>query len=220
MNLAVEIQVVIITALFAAIGYMVKSVIDWWQNRQKERARIIAEVQRLQSLLQASGEVFDIQQDQVRRLRELLKKNHPAEFPGNAGFEETMTRFYPTFKDDEQELHSIIRAYTEHSMRSVNLALSEWLRADELFKTGAVKSKREKQLAEKLFALEIHLLLWHAKYQAWIPNQPQHALVYMVDENQHGLGFPSDRVVKVNGKETKIEGVETEVNRVLEELRS
>lgn len=220
MNLAVELQVAIITALSAAIGYMIKSVIDWWQDRQKERARIIAEVQRLQSLLKASGEVFNIQQDQVERLRELLKKNHPAEFTGNAGFEETMTRFYPTFKNEEKEIHSIIRAYTEHSMRSVNLALSEWLRTDDLFKTGVVKSQREKQLSEKLFALEIHLLLWHAKYQAWIPNQPQHALVYMADENQHGLGFPRDHVVNVNGKDTKIDGVETEVNRVLEELRT
>ena len=33
-------------------------------------------------------------------------------------------------------------------------------------------------------------MLWHAKYEAWIPNHPEHALVYMADEKHHGLGFP------------------------------
>ena len=75
-------------------------------------------------------------------------------------------------------------------MRSINLAVSEWLKSDVLFKTGVVESQRNRRLAESLFALEIHLLLWHAKYEAWIPNHPEHALVYMVDEKQHGLGFP------------------------------
>ena len=38
--------------------------------------------------------------------------------------------------------------------------------------------------------LEIHLLLWRAKFEYWIPNNPEHCVVYMADEKKHGLGFP------------------------------
>jgi hypothetical protein len=43
----------------------------------------------------------------------------------------------------------------------------------------------------------LHLRLWHAKYEAWIPGHPRHALVYLADEEQHGIGFPGglDQVV-------------------------
>ena len=47
------------------------------------------------------------------------------------------------------------------------------------------------KLAAELVKLESHLLLWIAKYKAWIPEHNEHALVYMADENEHGLGFPS-----------------------------
>lgn len=215
----VEIQVSVIGAAFAVAGYTLKSVIDWWQNRRKEQARTIAQLQRLQSLLNASREVFDMQQDQVKRLTKLLEKNHPAEFRSGGGFEETMSRYHSIFNDEEKEIHSIIRAYTEHSLRPVNLAMSEWLRSDELFKTGVVDSRRKRRLADNLIALEVHLLLWHAKYEVWIPDQPQHALVYMVDEQEHGLGFPGDREIEVDGVKTKVDGLDTDVRRVLEELR-
>jgi hypothetical protein len=46
MTWPVEILVAVIGAIFAAIGYMIKSVIDWWQNRQKERAQTLAQLQR------------------------------------------------------------------------------------------------------------------------------------------------------------------------------
>lgn len=38
--------------------------------------------------------------------------------------------------------------------------------------------------------LASHLMLWHAKYEAWIPSNNKHALLYMEDEEEHGLGFP------------------------------
>jgi len=38
--------------------------------------------------------------------------------------------------------------------------------------------------------LQAHLLLWLAKYEIWIPASPEHALVYLADEKEHGVGFP------------------------------
>jgi hypothetical protein len=32
--------------------------------------------------------------------------------------------------------------------------------------------------------------MWNAKFEAWIPRHPTHALVYLDDESEHGIGFP------------------------------
>ena len=215
MALPVEIQVSLIGAALAIAGYAVKSGIGWWQRKRKERAQTIGQLQRLQSLLNGAGTVYSLQQEKVKYLLQLLAKNHPAEYRAGVGYDERMARCYPVFNAEEKELHSIIRAYTQHSLRSVNQALSEWLRSDVLFKTGVVASNRRKQLAENLFDLEMHLLLWQAKCESWLPDQPEHALVYMADEKAHGLGFPKDR--KKNG--VTVDGVDKDVAAVLKELR-
>ena len=38
---------------------------------------------------------------------------------------------------------------------------------------------------------------WHAKYEALLPSMPEHALVYLADEEKHGIGFPTgiDKIV-------------------------
>lgn len=219
MNLPVEIKVAILGGALAAVGYFGKSLISWRQDRQKYKAQNISELQRLQSLLNASRTLFDLQQEQVDRLLLMIEENHPAEYNPCLGFEERMESCYPIFDKTEREIHGIIRAYSEHSLRPINLAMSAWLRSDMLFKTGLVKSRRRKALAKNLFDLEIHLLLWNAKYVAWLPGQPHHALVYMADENEHGLGFPGDRIVKENGEDIYVEGTDNCVAAVLKELR-
>ena len=64
------------------------------------------------------------------------------------------------------------------------------LRADIYHRTMRGKTEDEARLALLLNQLDAHLLLWLAKYEGWIPNRPDHALVYLADEQQHGLGFP------------------------------
>ncbi len=219
MSLPLEIQLAIIGAALAAVGYFGKSLIGWWQDKRNDKAQTIAELQRLQSLLNASRTLFRLQQGQVDRLLLMLQKNQPAEYDPSVGDDERMELCYPVFDKVEREIHGIIRAYTEHSLRPINLAMSEWLRSDMLFKTGLVKSRRRKSLARNLFDLEIHLLLWNAKYEAWLPGQPHHALVYMADENEHGLGFPGDRIVKENGEDIYVDGTDKDVAAVIDELR-
>jgi hypothetical protein len=199
MTWPVELQVAVFGAASAGVGYGIRSAIDWRKSRRHERERTIAELQRLQSLLNAGHEVFFMQRNQVDRLIALLEQNHPTECENLTGVEEKMERCYRILNKTEKEIHTIIRSYTKHSMRSINLAVSEWLKSDGLFKTGVVKSQRKEQLAETLVALEIHLLLWHAKYEAWIPNHLEHAIVYMDDEKHHGLGFPGAKYARRPG---------------------
>ncbi len=211
------IRTLLVAALSAIAAYGWKSWIEGRERKRKERASTIAQLQDLKSLLDTSKELFQIQQEQVKRLMELLRHNHPAEFAKGQGYDERMARCYALLNDEEKARHGIIRAYTEHSMRRVNEAIQRWLDGDKQFKTGQVQSSRQEQLADSLRELEMHLLLWRAKFEYWIPNNPEHALVYMADEKAHGLGFPKDRLIEADGR--KSGGVDTEVTRVLDELR-
>ncbi len=198
-NIPEWVGVAILGAVFAIAGYIGKSTVDWWQEKQKERAATVAQLQTMQSLLSASRAIFDLQQIQLERLMTLLEKSHSKEYHGSNGYEEIISRCYATMNEQEKELHGIIRAYTEHSLRKVNHTMSDWLKADTTFKTGNVPSVRRRELASELIALEIHLLLWQAKFESWVPRHLEHALVYMADEKAHGLGFPGERESVENG---------------------
>jgi len=70
--------------------------------------------------------------------------------------------------------------------------LAEWLRGDVRHRIiSQQRDEREIRLAELLNQLDAHLLLWLAKYKRWMPDRPDHALVYLDDEERHGLGFPT-----------------------------
>jgi hypothetical protein len=65
-----------------------------------------------------------------------------------------------------------------------------WVRTDVEHRTVREGTEDQAKFATLLNQLDSHLLLWFAKYEAWLPNQPNHALVYLDDEEQHGLKFP------------------------------
>ena len=213
-----EFQVAAVGAVFAGLGYFGKMVMDWRQERRKERAELIAQLHALQSLLKASGALFTIQHEQVEALMVLLKQNHLEEYNEGDGYDETLTRCYPVMNTDERERHEVIRAYSEFSMRKVNQGLSEWCAADRMFKSAVARTSRRRELARELFALEIHLTLWHAKYESWIPGHPERGLVYLADVKKHGLGFPREAREERNGLTVLRLGVEAEVAGALQEL--
>jgi hypothetical protein len=190
----------LIGAILAAFGYLAKSGIELWSAaRQRNDARRAALVE-LQSLLRAAGVTFQIQNQHARNLSEIVKRSHSEEVRGARGFEDTLTRGYPRFDAEEKELHSLIRSMTTTVLRPTNLALLEWLRRDTFHK--AQPADKMHGLSRYLSHLEAHLILWHAKYEAWIPEHPEHALVYLDDEKEHGLGFPGgidEIVAKVTG---------------------
>jgi hypothetical protein len=183
---------IVLTAIIGAIGWFWKTTYDWREQRRQLRAERIASLQQLSTLLDTSRRVFEIQAKQRNRLLELLNKNHPDKVDTSAGYDAVFEKLYDEFTPEEKELHGVIRAMTVNAMRKINLDISDWLKGDDSFKTRAVSLTKQDDLSGQLRKLELHLALWHAKYQYWIPENLKHALVYLGDEKEHGIKFPTE----------------------------
>jgi hypothetical protein len=155
-------------------------------SEERRRARL----HELESLLRASRTAFLVQRTLADRLAERILSTHEVDSPKGEGFESLFARLHPHFDADETDLHKVIRGYTEHALCPLNEAMLAWLEGDTYFRTRRGSESDEAQLASGLNQLEAHLWLWRAKYRSWIPDHPQHALVYLADEADHGLGFP------------------------------
>jgi hypothetical protein len=96
--------------------------------------------------------------------------------------------------DVERDTHSVIRGTTTNSINIVNQELEKWIQADREFKINSVKELRTidfgSEFAKQLNQLELHLNLWRDKYNVWMNNE-KHCVVYLDDEIQHGVGFPT-----------------------------
>lgn len=179
-----------IGAIIAALGYLAKTAIELITAARREQRERRAALVRLGSLLRATGVAFEIQNDLAQRLLAAIEKNHP-DVSTEGGYERAISRAYPRLSEDELELHAMVRGYTINALKPTNEKILEWVREDTFFKSRQGKGKLEDELAQKLSHLEAHLLLWLAKYEAWIPNDKHHSLVYLADEQRHGLGFPT-----------------------------
>jgi hypothetical protein len=177
-------------AALAALGYVGRLLVEWIASVRTAKAARRAKLAQLSSLLRAAWVAFVIQNNHAKRLAILIRKHHQDPVDSGGGYERLFTSGYPTFTDEERELHDIIRTITTNTLRPTNQALLEWVQQDVVFK--GLRQGSAGELAKKLSDLEAHLLLWHAKYETWIPQKPEHALVYMADEQEHGLGFPKE----------------------------
>jgi hypothetical protein len=177
-------------AVFAAIGYVSKLVIEWIKGLTDEHRRRRSQLVQLQSLLRAGFYTYDTQIGHREKLTKMIEQRTGKELSSEGdGYDQFFADSFQSFVASEKELHDIIRAFTIHAMRPVNLSLLQWLRADSYFKAQSGDTSLGK-LAGELARLEIHLILWLAKYEVWIPEFKAHALVYLVDEKGHGVGFP------------------------------
>lgn len=180
----------VIGFIIAVLGYIGKLIVEslnaFQERRNARRARLVE----LHCLLKAGKTSFDIQAELRDRLDSSITENHP-KIPQEGGYEKRFTAAYEKFSPEEKELHSLIQSITVYSLKPTNEAVSNWLKADTYFKVQRLDDSLSGRLANELFKLESHLLLWHAKYQAWIPGHPEHALVYLADEARHGVGFPA-----------------------------
>ncbi len=180
-----------IGAIIAALGYVIKLFIDWIQARNEQKVARHARLTKLNSLLDAARATFNIQNEHAQRLLEMLEESN-IKVVGE-GYEQKLASAYNDMDKDQLQLHKLIRSMTVNAMRPTNLAISNWLDSDDYY-----LAQKKGQLAYLLTQLNAHLILWLAKYESWIPNQEHHALVYMADEQRHGVGFPSelDQAVK------------------------
>ncbi len=178
-------------AVVAAAGYVGKLAIESWGEWRRAEAQSLAQLFKLQALLRASGAAYLVQRELAERLKNQLKAAHPEDVPKSPGLERLFSHLHSRFRPEEAELHEIIRAYTEHALLPINETLAEWLRNDVRYRVARPEmNEPEIRLAELLNQLDAHLLLWFAKYRRWLPDRPDHALVYLHDEEEHGLGFP------------------------------
>jgi hypothetical protein len=183
-------------AVIAAISYVAKLIIellrDWYQAvRQAKEARL-TQLVRLRSLLREAKMSFKAQNEKAKMLLNMVQANHQNAFQLKSGYEYIFSTIYPDFTTDERELHEIIRSYTVYALRPTNQLLTEWLNNDTFFKAQYMKKSILGDFAKNLLDLDTHLLMWNAKYDGWIPNKPEHALIYLADEERYGPGFPHD----------------------------
>ena len=181
---------VVAGAVVAAVGYVAKLGVETWQQLRERKAAQHAELLRLQALLNASGAAFRVQADLRNRLTVDLQNRLGPDTPPHQGFEELFTLSYDRFTPGEQALHRVIRAYTEFAMYPLNQAVLRWLDEDTHYRGLTHGGAARLGLPEQLNALDIHVRLWLAKYQGWMPDHPEHALVYLDDEKKHGVKFP------------------------------
>jgi hypothetical protein len=179
----------IVAGGLAALGYLGRLLVEAWRDWRSRRAERLARLLELQALLRASKVAFVIQRQLAGRLADGLRAEHPTDLPGDPGLERMFSHLYDSFSANDRDLHAVIRGYTVSALHSVNTEMAAWLKSDTSFKTATGNSDDPAGLAEQLHRLEAHLLLWLAKYDAWIPDRPDHALVYLADEERQGLGF-------------------------------
>jgi hypothetical protein len=188
------IDATVAAAVLAGLGYVAKQFIDLVNARLAIRRARKANLLKLHALLRAGRVIFEVQNRLVRELVDQLARNHPELVQGDS-FEDILVSARSKYTAAEAQQHSVIRGQTTHALHNINTEISQWLSDDQYFKTYTEGSRlfrrpKFKQLAYMLAILEAHLRLWHAKYEAWIPEHPEHALVYLDDEARHGVGFP------------------------------
>jgi hypothetical protein len=172
----------------------------------------LAKLVELHSLLRAGRESYELQQSHMETLSKWICKNHTEkkyagwtlpltssaekdkeftkEEDTKGDIEDSLSESYYEFYPHEMELHNFIRSITINTIRPVNKALLQWLKNDTYFKGQSNRKDIYGKLAEDLANLEAHLLQWPAKYEVWVPNNPQHVVVYMADEKDYGVPFP------------------------------
>jgi hypothetical protein len=181
----------VLGAVIAAAGYVAKLLLEWLGEIRKRGRTRRSQLVELHSLLRAGKAAFNVQCENRDRLEELIFQKDSELAKSISGYERLFTAAYPNMSANEKELHAIIRAITTNTIQPLNKDLLEWLREDTYFKATTWGSGLRSQVARKLADLEAHLFLWRAKYTIWIPNDPAHSLVYMADEERHGVGFPN-----------------------------
>ena len=141
------------------------------------------------ALIRAGDAAWAVQRVNRNRLTESIRTR--SSVAGNdEGYDRLFANAFLGMSREEKELHAVIRAITVHTFKPLNDELLEWLATDADFRVHPVDHSPRGRLAKYLADLEAHLILWRAKFTAWIPDHPERALVYLADEQRHGLGFP------------------------------
>jgi hypothetical protein len=180
----------IVGAIIAAAGYVGKLLVDVVLDFRKRKRDRRSQLVELRSLLRAAKTSFTIQNQHATRLLNMLRRSDSQPLTEAVGYERIFASKYAAFSPEEKELHDIIRGITIHALKPTNTELLNWIQRDSYFRGQRKSEEQIGSLPECLSDLHTHLLLWLAKYETWIPDQPEHALIYLDDEQKHGVEFP------------------------------
>ncbi len=100
----------ILGATLAALGYVAKDVYKYLKKLRGQRGELLSKLHELQGLLHESGSLFRSQNDQVRRLLNMLQHNHPGQISAEKGFDEAFFRASSLFTEEEKELNCSFEA--------------------------------------------------------------------------------------------------------------
>jgi hypothetical protein len=180
----------VLGALIALFGWVGKQIADWYTRVRAEESARRARLVGLLALIRAGDVAFQIQSENRDRLEASIYARDKELAGGGHGYDKLFAIAFPDMTDAEHELHHVIRAITVYTIQPLNESLLKWLSEDVEFRVRPPGQSQRAQLAKYLTDLEAHLLLWQAKFKAWIPERPERALVYLADEETHGIGFP------------------------------
>jgi hypothetical protein len=182
----------VLGAVLAVLGYVGTQFVQWLGRlRGEERARR-AKLAELLALIRAGDAAWKVQCENRDRLVKMITEREPALSTTVLGFDQLLAVAHSTMTREERDLHDVVRAITVHTFHPLNQALLQWLQADTEFRVRPPDQTSRGRLSKYLADLEAHLLLWEAKYRVWIPDHPERALVYLADEESHGIGFPKN----------------------------
>ena len=188
----------ILGALIALLSWLGKQFAEWSAKLRAEERNRRARLAELLALVRAGDAAWKVQCENRDRLKQLIQERDPGLVKAGHGYDRLFALAFPNMSANELELHAVVRAITINTFGPLNEALLKWLAADTDFRVRPPGDTPRSQLALYLTNLEAHLLLWQAKYKAWIPDHPERAIVYLADEERHGVGFPKGGVELVS----------------------
>jgi hypothetical protein len=181
----------VLATVLGALTYIAKSVADLVirivATRKARRTRLA----QLLALIRAGDAAFKVQANVRDDLQKMIKERLPELRSSPCTYDRLFAIAFQSMPPEERALFDIIRAYTIYTFKPLNDTLLAWLESDNEFRIQSPHSPATARLTEYLGNLEAHLLLWRAKYNAWIHEHPERALVYM-EEGKHGAPFPKD----------------------------
>lgn len=184
----------VLGAVVAGVAYVGRQIVDLYLGRRAASRLRRSKLIRLLSLIRAGDTAFLVQVKSRNHLSRLVSSQAPRAGGEVVGFDQLFRNAFPTMSPEERELHTVIRSITVHTLKPLNDAILEWLAEDVDHKVYDGRDAGRRALAAYLGELEAHLILWRAKYEAWIPENEDRALVYLADEKEHGIEFPKGGV--------------------------
>jgi hypothetical protein len=180
----------ILGAVIALVGWVGKQLAEWFAMLRAEERHRRARLAELLAILRAGDAAWKVQCENRDRLAGLIRLRKPEWSGEEYSYDRLFALAFPSMPGPERELFDVVRAITIHTFRPLNEGLLRWLASDVAFRVRPPGKTLRAKLAEYLTDLEAHLLLWQAKFQAWIPDHQDRALVYLADEERHGVEFP------------------------------